>query len=204
MLKIEKLDVLNIKASRLCLAFGECIALCAPSGAGKSVFLKGLADLLENEGILSLKDQDRDVIAAPTWRQQVTYVGPKATWWDDEVKAHFQDLDWLGDMMERVDLSSETMNWPVSRLSSGEAQRLCLLRALEVHKRNEAGILLLDEPTSALDDKRARQVEALLQNYLTAKRIGLLFVSHDERQVDRFAQKIWRIEDGFVVEEAKP
>ncbi len=204
MLKIEKLDVLNIKASELCLVFGECIALCAPSGAGKSVFLKGLADLLENEGILSLKDQDRDVIAAPAWRQQVTYVGPKATWWEDEVKAHFHDLDWLVDMMGRLDISPDAMNWSVSRLSNGEAQRLCLLRALEVHKGNEASILLLDEPTSALDDKRARQVEALLQDYLIAKRIGVLFVSHDERQVSRFAQKVWRIEDGFVVEQAKP
>ena len=204
MLKIEKLDVLKIHASGLSLAFGECVALCAPSGAGKSVFLKGLADLLENKGKLSLKGQDRDGIAAPEWRRQVTYVGPKAVWWDDEVKAHFQNVEWLADMIARLDLSPDAVDWPINRLSSGEAQRLCLLRALEVHNGDEAGILLLDEPTSALDYKRACQVEALLQDYLTAKRIGILFVSHDERQVDRFAQKVWHLENGSVVEEAKP
>ena len=69
-------------------------------------------------------------MSAPDWRKQVTYVGPKSAWWQDQVSDHFQDKDWLASILPDVDLSPKVINWPVSRLSSGEAQRLVLLRAL--------------------------------------------------------------------------
>ena len=60
--------------------------------------------------------------------------------------------------------------------------------------------LLLDEPTSALDGGRQSMVEDLLRRYLLSNNVAILFVSHDERQVERFATRHWQIYDRRVRE----
>jgi phosphate-transporting ATPase len=191
---------LNVSARDLRLPLGEAVALRAPSGAGKSVFMKGIADLLVNDGDLWLGNVARSAVPAPAWRSKVRYIGPKMLWWEETLKAHFEDQNWLKNNICHMDIALEAITWPVSRLSSGEAQRLCLLRALQGVGLGRECILLLDEPTSALDMQRTILVERFLQRFLDQKYIGILFSSHDDRQIDRFAQKIWEIDAGRVVE----
>lgn len=200
MLTINSLEIKAISAQGLSIEPGDCISLSGASGMGKSLFLKGVADLIQNRGELFLDRENRSEMSAPDWRRRVTYVGAKSAWWLDRVRDHFQDLDWLETMLPSVDLSAKTLDWTISRLSSGEAQRLCLLRALEGTYDGEVRYFLLDEPTSALDGGRQAMVENLLHNFLAAKRIAVLFVSHDERQIERFAQKQWLIYDRRVRE----
>lgn len=193
MLKIDKLEIKGILARNLGIDPGECVSLSGASGMGKSLFMKGIADLVINRGDISLEGQSRDDFSAPHWRSRVTYVGAKSAWWYPKVTDHFDDKDWLAALLPELDLPKRTLDWPVTRLSSGEAQRLCLLRALEGIYDAEVRYLLLDEPTSALDGGRQAMVESLLQRYLSQGKIAVLFVSHDERQVERFANRQWQI-----------
>jgi ABC-type iron transport system FetAB ATPase subunit len=200
MLFIERLEVKAITAQNLHLSLGECISLTGASGMGKSLFLKGLADLVFRRGKVLLDGVSQDEMDAPNWRQRVTYVGAKPAWWADHVRDHFQDTDWLASQLSAFDLPDKALDWTVQRLSSGEAQRLALLRALEGSKDQSGRYLLLDEPTSALDSLRQKQVESYLQKLLDTQKIAVLFVSHDEEQVKRFAQKNWQIYNRSVRE----
>ena len=75
-----------------------------------------------------------------------------------------------------------------------------LIRALEGVEEGRVRYLLLDEPTAALDQARQMRVEEVLSGYLKAGLISLLFVSHDERQVARFARRHWQIYNRRVSE----
>lgn len=167
---------------------------------GKSLFMKAVADLIINRARLHLDGDDRETISAPTWRSRVTYVGAKIAWWNDRVREHFINEEWLASQLDAFDLPDKAMDWSVERLSSGEAQRLALLRALEDNECEGTRYFLLDEPTSALDGVRQKQVETYLQKRLDSKNIAVLFISHDEHQVKRFAQKHWQIYNRHVRE----
>ena len=94
-------------------------------------------------------------------------------------------------LLPAVGMEAAARDWPVERLSTGERQRLALLRAM----RPAVRVLLLDEPTSGLDSDAVAQVEALLRAHL-ARGGGLLLVTHDARQAARLAQRHFVIEDG--------
>ena len=91
----------------------------------------------------------------------------------------------------------------VSQLSTGERQRLALLRALE----HRPEVLLLDEPTGPLDDETTAAVEALLREK-QANGLALLWVTHDKRQAERVATRRCWIDRGRLreqlLEDAKP
>jgi ABC-type iron transport system FetAB ATPase subunit len=72
-------------------------------------------------------------------------------------------------------------------LSTGEKQRLAILRSLE----KKPAILLLDEPTSALDADNVKRVEELFYNQKIEKNISLMWVSHDEDQLKRVCDRIF-------------
>jgi putative ABC transport system ATP-binding protein len=80
-------------------------------------------------------------------------------------------------------------------LSGGEAQRLCLARALAVGPE----VLLLDEPTSALDAVSALAVERVVRA-LVGEGLSAVLVSHDLRQARRLADDVVVLEHGVVVE----
>lgn len=77
------------------------------------------------------------------------------------------------------------------QLSTGERQRLALIRALCLKSK----VLLLDEPTSALDPESVHQVETLLQEYI-AKGMAILMVTHDIEQALRMANRHVRLAGG--------
>ena len=85
----------------------------------------------------------------------------------------------------------EAASWPVARLSTGERQRLALLRAIARAPR----VLLLDEPTSGLDTDSVARVESLLLDQL-AHGVGILMVTHDPAQANRVGTRHMRLADG--------
>ena len=83
------------------------------------------------------------------------------------------------------------MTWDVRRLSSGEKQRLAILRLLA----NQPNVLLLDEPTASLDADNIKQVETLFLNHKAARNTSLFWVSHDEAQGKRVSDRRFRLND---------
>src|SRR5262245_55441850 len=79
--------------------------------------------------------------------------------------------------LERLDLDQ-----PVAELSTGERQRLALVRALA----DDPPVLLLDEPTSALGPTTAALASEFIKFQILAGRIVIL-VSHDAVQIERLA-----------------
>ena len=71
------------------LGAGACAAITGPSGSGKSLFLRMIADLDPNEGKVWLNGTERASIIAPEWRRKVTYVSAESGWWADTVIEHF-------------------------------------------------------------------------------------------------------------------
>jgi ABC-type multidrug transport system ATPase subunit len=162
-----------------------------PSGAGKSLFLRAIADLDPALGEVSLDGRSRASMPAPQWRRQVALVPTESGWWADIVHQHFTDTDRLRPLLDQVGLPADAFDWPVGRLSSGERQRLALLRALQ----SEPRVLLLDEPTSALDRETTLRVEALLRQQLEAGR-AILLATHDLEQANRLASARLSIRKG--------
>ncbi|MGK0291497.1 MAG: putative ABC transport system ATP-binding protein, partial [bacterium] len=74
---------------------------------------------------------------------------------------------------------------PINRLSTGEKQRLGLLRLLSL----EPQVLLLDEPTASLDIKNTYKMESLILSYLKEKDASALLISHDLEQIKRTAHR---------------
>lgn len=79
-------------------------------------------------------------------------------------------------------LAGHCLHTPLSRLSTGERQRLALLRAILLHPE----VLLLDEPCSALDETSTGRIERVLQA-LQTRGTAIVLVSHDMRQAGRIS-----------------
>src|ERR1700712_165613 len=71
------------------LGTGTCAAITGPSGSGKSLFLRMIADLDPNEGEVWLHGRERASMPAPEWRKHATYVSAESGWWADTVIEHF-------------------------------------------------------------------------------------------------------------------
>jgi putative ABC transport system ATP-binding protein len=181
-LLVEDLTRLGLKPVGFTLKPGECLVVRGPSGAGKTVLLRALADLDPSSGRVSLDGVERGRMPAPVWRRQVGYVPAEPGWWADLAAEHFLDWDTAATMAGRLLLPAEIGGRPVAQLSTGERQRLALVRALERSPR----VLLLDEPTSALDHASRDAVEALLAE-CRATGLMLVWVTHDPAQAQRVA-----------------
>lgn len=193
MLTVRGLARLALGPADFDLASGQCIAVTGPSGAGKTLLLRAIADLDPAEGEVLLDGVSRSSMAAPDWRAKVTYVPAEAGWWEETVQPHFSAWREAVPLIERFLLPSGCGDWPITRLSTGERQRLALARALVQSPR----VLLLDEPTSGLDPDATVAVETELRAQL-AGGVGILMVTHDAAQADRLAQVRLQIGDGRV------
>lgn len=192
-LVLEDLRIFHLGAGHLTLAAGECASLSGPSGSGKSLFLRAIADLLPHEGRVSLDGRPRSGQPAPAWRRQVMLMPPEPAWWMPRVGDHFPDGR-LPETAARLNLPAGMADRDPAGLSSGEGQRLAFLRALARQPR----VLLLDEPSANLDADNARCLEALLRDWLEQGGMAVL-VSHDADQCRRLCRKHWRIRDNQVV-----
>lgn len=193
-LTIDFLNVAPIRAKSLVLPAG-ITAVSAPSGSGKSRFFRAIADLVVNDGIVSLGEIDRAQISAPEWRKQVRYVSSEPAWWGATMRDNIPQGDTTESLLEKFGLAANLMDSPLADLSSGERQRFGLIRALH----DDPKVLLLDEPTAALDEALSIKVETELTERALNGRIVLL-VSHSEAQIARIADRVLTIENGQVVE----
>ncbi len=176
----------------LTVAAGECVSLRGPSGSGKSLLLRAIADLDPHEGEAYLDGQPCSQMPAPQWRRKVALLPVESQWWLDTVGEHFPPAPcpWLAPL----GFSEAALGWQVGRLSSGEKQRLALARAL----MNRPRALLLDEPTASLDEASIAALEAVVADYRESEQAAVLWVSHSREQAARVAARHFQLQaDGL-------
>jgi len=190
-LQLRALHSSRLAPVTLDVAAGECIAIVGPSGSGKSLLLRQIADLDPGQGTAEVDGRDRTRMRGFEWRRQVVYCQAEAGWWDDAVAAHFADLDAARVIAQRLGLSAAKLDAQVLELSTGERQRLGLVRALLLKPR----VLLLDEPTAALDEQATALVEQEWQRCMQ-QGTAIVLVTHNQEQAHRMGHRQFRMEAG--------
>lgn len=193
MLRIDSLQVYGLAPVSFEVAKGECVAVQGPSGSGKTVLLRALADLDPAKGQIFLDGTERNSMSGPAWRKQVRYAAAEPGWWGETPREHFAQGVGLDKLVNQLGLKSTQLDQSVTQLSTGERQRMALVRAVF----DRPSVLLLDEPTGALDAKATKQAERLIRRQLKAGHV-VIFVSHDPEQVKRLADRKLTIRGGKV------
>ncbi len=196
-LDIHSLSFLEWSQLDVSIGSGEVVCLLGDSGSGKSLLLRAIADLVVNEGDVSLSGERREQFAPPEWRKRVGYLSAEILWWEESVDLHFLAPP-NREALEKMNLPKDAGSWPPSRLSMGERQRLGILRMLD---RTPAA-LLLDEPTANLDEKSSVVVENRLLDYIAEKSAPTLWVTHSKEQAQRVGNRILEMKDRSLREVA--
>jgi general L-amino acid transport system ATP-binding protein len=194
---------------------GEKIVICGPSGSGKSTLIRCINRLEshQNGKILvdgtelnnNIKNIDRiradvgmcfqhfnlfphlsileNLTLAPIW---VRKESKKAA---SELAMQF---------LEKVKIADQALKYP-GQLSGGQQQRVAIARALCMKPK----IMLFDEPTSALDPEMVKEVLDVMVS-LAEEGMTMLCVTHEMGFARQVADKVVFMDDGQIVEEAKP
>ncbi len=174
----------------------EITGLNGPSGSGKSLLLRAIADLDPSSGDVLLADCSRMSMPAHEWRQKVAFLPTDSGWWFETVGEHFTAIDVA--TLQTLGFEEDVLDWKVNRISSGEKQRLSLIRCLSKHPE----ALLLDEPTASLGEAHTHNVEQLIIEYIKKNKAPVLWVSHDPAQLKRICQRVINIQhDGSILEQ---
>ena len=195
----EVLTIKNLKKSfgertlfsdvNLEVAGGERIALLGDNGTGKSTLIKILMGEEEpDSGKLRL---------GPTVKigylpQIIHFDHPERSLVDTMI----YDLDCTAqtarNRLASFKFRGEDVFKSGSTLSGGEQSRLRLCMLMD----SQINLLILDEPTNHLDIQSREWIEEAVEEYEG----NLLFVSHDRYFIDRFATRIWMLEDGHITD----
>ncbi len=165
---------------------GERIALLGDNGTGKSTFLKCLLGEEDFGGRLQF---------GPTVKwgylpQIIHFSHPERTLYDTMLYEKNCSPQVARDRLGQFLFSGEDVFKQVKNLSGGEQSRLRLCMLMD----EKINLLILDEPTNHLDIASREWVEAAIEEFEGV----LLFVSHDRYFIEKFAERIWLLEDGGI------
>ncbi|KAA0011376.1 ATP-binding cassette domain-containing protein [Billgrantia pellis] len=194
-LRLDRVAIGELAEVSLDVAPGEIVCLSGASGSGKSRLLRAVADLEPHGGEAWLGERAQSSLPGHVWRRCVMLVPAESHWWEETVGEHFPQEPEASEL-EALGLAPDALAWQVGRLSTGEKQRLGLLRAVS----REPGALLLDEPTANLDDATSECVEAWLKARIHERGWPTLWVAHDRGQIARVAGRHRRIANGRLEE----
>lgn len=176
-------------------------ALAGPSGSGKSTLLRLLNRLDDpTGGTIALDGEPLTSFEPSALRRRVGMVFQKAPVFDGDVLDNLRVADptvteaGAVHVLEHVGLSPALLSRRASDLSGGEAQRMCVARAL----LTEPSVLLADEPTAALDRSARRTIEDLGLE-VAAGGVPIVWVTHDTEQLRRLADHAMVLVAGRVV-----
>jgi len=186
--QVHKLKPFNINVK------DEFICLSGPSGSGKSLLLRAIADLIIHKGEAYLDEKKCSETSPVQWRKWVGYLPAESAWWMDKVGDHFKEEN--NSYLSQLNLADGCLNWDVSRCSTGEKQRLAIARLLVQQPK----VLLLDEPTASLDQDSVSAVEQLIKNYAKECQVPVIWVSHDKQQIQRLKNREFKITNNEIQE----
>lgn len=193
LLAVENLVRPGLSPVSFALAAGACAVVMGPSGAGKSILLRAIADLDPHEGQVSLNGVACSTMSGPAWRAKVSYVAAEPGWWAETPVEHMASPQRGRDLLGLLGLTEAVFEGQIARLSTGQRQRLALIRALI----QEPNVLLLDEPTGPLDADSRDRVADLLETK-RAGGMGLLITTHDRAFAERMGDQFYHMEAGVM------
>jgi putative ABC transport system ATP-binding protein len=159
-------------------------AMIGASGAGKTTLLRLLNRLDDPDaGQVLFDGHDVRGLDVLELRRRVQYAGQVPVTFPGSVADNVGE-GWP-ELLPRVGLALALGRRDADRLSTGEAQRLCLARALTLNPDS----LLLDEPTSALDGVAQAGIEALIRS-VADDGLTVVMVTHDPRQASELADRV--------------
>jgi len=166
------------------LEAGAGLCLFGVSGSGKSQFLRALVDLELHQGAVFLQGVEQQHMAAPLWRRKVAYLPAESGWWATRVGEHFATKPSV-EQLGSLGLETSILTREVDGISSGERQRLGLLRLLVQRPQ----VILLDEPSANLDPESTLKMEQVVCAYVRESQAAAIWVSHDPLQRARIADR---------------
>ena len=165
---------------------GERIALLGDNGTGKSTFIKCL---------LGEEDCTGKIQFGPTVKwgylpQIIHFDHPERSLYDTMLYEKNCTPQTARDRLGAFMFQGEDVFKSVGNLSGGEQSRLRLCMLMD----EKINLLILDEPTNHLDIASREWVEAAIEEFDGV----LLFVSHDRYFIEKFAERIWLLENGTI------
>jgi general L-amino acid transport system ATP-binding protein len=204
-----------LKGVSLKVSQGEKIVICGPSGSGKSTLIRCINHLEpHDEGRIVVDGHELidDLRMIETVRSEVGMVFQQFN-----LFPHLSVLDnvclapvWVRKMpradaeklamqlLERVRIAQQANKYP-GQLSGGQQQRVAIARSLAMNPR----IMLFDEPTSALDPEMVKEVLDVMTE-LAEQGMTMLVVTHEMGFARAVADRIIFMDEGQIVEDAKP
>ena len=165
---------------------GERIALLGDNGTGKSTFLKCLLGEEDCQG----KIQFGPTVKWGYLPQIIHFDHPERSLYDTMLYEKNLTPQQARDRLGAFLFQGEDVFKTVGTLSGGEQSRLRLCMLMD----EKINLLILDEPTNHLDIASREWVEAAIEEFEGV----LLFVSHDRYFIEKFAERIWLLEDGTI------
>ena len=165
---------------------GERIALLGDNGTGKSTFLKCLLGEEDCQG----KIQFGPTVKWGYLPQIIHFDHPERSLYDTMLYEKNLSPQQARDRLGAFLFQGEDVFKTVGTLSGGEQSRLRLCMLMD----EKINLLILDEPTNHLDIASREWVEAAIEEFEGV----LLFVSHDRYFIEKFAERIWLLEDGTI------
>ncbi|MCF4998596.1 ATP-binding cassette domain-containing protein [Pseudomonas syringae] len=204
-----------LKDIDLHIASGEIVVVCGPSGSGKSTLIRCLnllEDFQKGSVFIDGTELTRQAACVAGIRRQVGMVfqqfnlfphmtilenlmlGPRLVSRLSESEARELAYQYL----DRVRIRNQADKYP-GQLSGGQQQRVAIARALCMRPR----IMLFDEPTSALDPEMVKEVLDVMGE-LAQDGITMVCVTHEMGFARRVADRIIFMDQGCIIEQAKP
>jgi len=181
-------------------------ALMGPNGSGKSTLLKVLSFLeIPDKGSVIYSNNKGIVSEGISLKRRLTLILADLGLFNKSVLANAEyglKIRGMGkierrekamDALSRMGLVEKARQNALT-LSSGEAQRLALARAIAI----EPEVLFLDEPTASVDRENTEIIERAILDMKGSR--GIILCTHDEAQAQRVADVVLRIEKGKLVE----
>ena len=165
---------------------GERIALLGDNGTGKTTFLRVLLGELPGEGKIKFGPSVKWAYLP----QVIHFDHPERTLYDTMLYEKNCTPQSARDRLGAFLFSGEDVFKTVGTLSGGEQSRLRLCMLMD----EKINLLVLDEPTNHLDVASREWVECAIDEYEGT----LIFVSHDRYFVDKFATRVWELENGTI------
>lgn len=175
----------------LAINTGEMVQIAGPSGCGKSTFLRLFNRLIDPlSGRFIVEGRDLQEWPVQQLRGRVAYLQQEPVMVEGDVRTNLMlpfsltsskqghckppDESRLRDRLDHFRMDSVDLYEDATRLSSGQRQRLALIRLLLM----KPDALLVDEPVSALDEMSRRIVMEAINDFNRRHGTVVIYVTH--------------------------